>query len=57
MGGGTENGEVEHEDKYKDNYKDKYKDKYNNNRQTYGVLCFWKGGDQRSLIMKNVQIL
>ena len=30
-------------DKYKDNYKDKYKDKYKNKRQTYDVICFWKG--------------
>ena len=36
-------------------YKDKHKDKYKNNRQTYDVLCFWKGDDNRSLIMKNMQ--
>ena len=42
---------------YKDKHKDKYndKDKYKNNRQTYDVICFWKGDDNRSLIMKNVQ--
>ena len=38
----------------KDKHKDKYKDKYKNNRQTYDVICFWKGDDNRSLIMKNV---
>ena len=42
-------------DKHKDKHKDKYKDKYKNNRQTYDVICFWKGDDKRSLIMINVQ--
>ena len=47
----------EHKYKYKDKdkHKDKYKDKYKNNRQTYDVICFWKGDDNRSLIMKIVQ--
>ena len=45
----------QYEDQYKDKHKDKYKDKYQNNRQTYDVICFWKGDDDRSLIMKNVQ--
>ena len=31
------------------------KDKYKKNRETYDVICFWKGDDNRSLIMKNVQ--
>ena len=35
-------------------HKDKHKDKYKNNQQTYDVICFWKGDDNRSLIMKNV---
>ena len=41
---------------YKDKHKDKYnnKDKYKNNRQTYDIICFWRGDDNRSLIMKNV---
>ena len=42
-----------HKDKYKDKYTHKYKDKYKNNQQTYDVICFWKGDDNRSLIMKN----
>ena len=43
--------------KYKYKYKDKYKDKdkYKNTRQTYDVICFWKGDDNRSLIMKSEQ--
>ena len=40
---------------YEDKHKDKYKDKCKNNRQTYDVICFWKGDDNRSLIMKKVQ--
>ena len=36
-------------------YKYKDKDKYKNNRQTYDVICFWKGDDNRGLIMKIVQ--
>ena len=40
-----------HRDKYKNKYADKCKDKYKNNRQTYDVLCFWKGDDNRTLIM------
>ena len=43
-----------YKDKHKDKHKDKYKDKYKNSRQTYDVICFWKGDDNRSLIMKNV---
>ena len=39
--------------KYKD--KDKYKDKCKNNRPAYDFICFWKGDDNRSLIMKKVQ--
>ena len=27
-------------------------DKYKNNRQTYVVICFWKGDDKRSLICR-----
>ena len=38
-------------DKDKDKEKDKYKDKYKNNRQTYDVICFWKGDDKRILNM------
>ena len=43
--------------KYKYKYKDKYKDKdkYKNTRQTYDVICFWKGDDNRSVIRKNMQ--
>ena len=44
-----------YKDKHKDKYKDIYKYKYNNSLQTYDVICFWKGDDKRSLIMKNVQ--
>ena len=33
----------------------KYKDKYKNNRHAYDIICFWKGDDNTSLIMKNVQ--
>ena len=29
--------------------------KYRDYRTMYDVICFWKGGDDRSLIMKNVQ--
>ena len=43
-----------YKDKHRDKHKDKYKDKYKNNRQTYDIICFWKGDDNRSLIMKNV---
>ena len=43
-----------HRDKHKDKYNDKYKDNYKNNQETYNVICFWKGDDNRSLIMKNV---
>ena len=32
-----------------------YNHKYKNNRQTYIVLCFWKGDDKMSLIMQNIQ--
>ena len=32
-----------------------YNDKYRNKRQTYDVICFWKGDDKRSLIMQNMQ--
>ena len=32
-----------------------YKDKYKNNRQTFIVICFWKGDDKMSLIMQNIQ--
>ena len=43
--------------KDKDKHKDKYiyKDKYKNNPQTYDVICFGKGDDNRSRIMKDVQ--
>ena len=44
-----------YKDKHKVKYKDKYKDKYKNNWQTYDVICFWKGDDNRILIMKNMQ--
>ena len=37
----------------KKQYEDK--DKYKYNRQAYDIMCFWKGDDNRSLIMKNVQ--
>ena len=40
---------------YEDKHKDKYKDKCKNNRHAYDIICFWKGDDNRSLIMKNVQ--
>ena len=30
-------------------------DKYKNNRQTYVVICFWKGDDKMSLIMQNMK--
>ena len=39
--------------KYK--YKDKHEEKYKNNRQAYGIICFWRGDDNRSVIRKNVQ--
>ena len=45
----------QHLRKYKYKDKDKHKDKYKNNRQTYDVICFWKGDDKRSLIMQNMQ--
>ena len=35
--------------------KKKYKEKYKNNPQTYDILFFWEGDDNRSLIMKNVE--
>ena len=41
--------------KYKHKHKDIYKYKYNNSLQTYDVIFFWKGDDNRSLIMKIVQ--
>ena len=43
--------------RYKDKHNDKYKykDKYKNKQQTYDAICFWKGDDKRSLIMKNMQ--
>ena len=31
-----------------------YNDKYKKNGQTYAVICFWKGDDKMSLIMKNM---
>ena len=33
----------------------KYDYKYKNNRQTYDVICFWKGDDKRGLIVKKMQ--
>ena len=42
--------------KYKDKgkHKDKYKDKCRNNRQIYDVYFFWKGYNNRSLMMQNI---